>query len=111
MLKKIKGQAMMEAMIAMPLGMAVLIICLFWFHAYVRKIWVEHHLYQSLICVARREGIQNCKNVLIQRVQNFLWLGKLKKIQLKGGGNQWNGRVITKNIYGRSVFQSRVNLD
>lgn len=111
MLKKINGQAMMEAVIAMTLGIATLIICLFLFHGYVRKIWVDHHLYQSLICVAKREEIQNCKKILIQRVKHFLWLGKLKKIQLKGKGNQWKGIVITENIYGRFVFQSYVNLD
>ena len=111
MFNQIKGQAVIEAAIVLPAGAMVLTMCLFLSHAYMQRIWVDHHLYQALLCSAARQPLSHCREVLVKKIKTFLWLGKIKKISIKGGGNQWKGKVILQDVYGRFSYRSQIHLD
>ena len=56
--------------------------------------YVNHQLYQALICIAQQETPRVCQTQLIRRSQKFLAWGKLKNIQLQQKGEKWIGTLI-----------------
>ena len=102
---------MLELVVSLPIILTALCLCLLLVHTYIRKIWVDHHLYQALICAAKRQPIHICKENLIQQSKKLYFLGKIQSIQLKGGGNKWTGHVRIKNTTGQFVFQNQIHLD
>ncbi len=106
------GQAIMEAVISLPLVFTCLTLCLLFFYVHIQHIWTDHQLYQALICLAEGQPMKKCKNTLIRKTKTFLWLGRLTDIQLDKvfNKNQWKGRMTWKSLYWRLDFKKQINL-
>ena len=92
-----KGQTIIEALLVLPLAGACFIVCLLFFHVYAQYLWMDHHLYQALICLAK-EG-HNCKDNMTQKIKSFLDIGQLKNIQFKITENKWSGSFIWETSF------------
>ena len=103
--KNKKGQALTEALITLPLASACFVLCLWLFHSYTQQLWMDHQLYQSLICLAKGENKSHCKNKMDQKIKSFLWVGELKNIKLDNKNGKWSGAFIWKTSFLKIPFK------
>ncbi len=96
--KKIKGQALMELMISLPLLFTCTVFCLLVFHTYTQKLWADHVLYQALICMAQNQKALICKNQAKKKLKNFLWQAKIKTLKFKTQKNKWKGYLVIQHL-------------
>ena len=85
------GQAVVEALVLLPLVCVCFILCLFFFQIHAQHLWMDHQLYQSLICLAKGKAKRNCENQMQKKIKTFLWMGELKNIQFYKKENEWKG--------------------
>ena len=108
-----KGQAVVEALISLPLIFTCLILCLLFFYIHIQHTWTDHHLYQALICMAQGQTKEECKNQLIKNTKSFMYLGYIKNIQL--GKNlilsQWKGRLTYEGWFWKMDLKKQLNLN
>ena len=88
-----KGQSLIEFMI---LSLALIslikgILILFWI--FISLIWIEHHLYQGLICSAQQKNINFCKNLSLQQIKKLNHLGVIKSLKLTHFKKHWKGEA------------------
>ena len=78
LLKAQSGQSLIEAVVVSFLLIASLqgLFVLSWIS--VQKIWMEHQLYQAVLCVAEQKAKIKCESQLMQNIQSFNRLGRLK---------------------------------
>ena len=107
--KKTKGQALTEALAFLPITSACFIVSFGLFFAYTQKIWMDHQLYQSLICLAQGENKTHCKQKMKKKIKIFLWTGKLKNIQLHKKTQQWKGTFTWETHFWKIPFQQTLN--
>ena len=103
--KKQKGQALTEALIALPLASACFVLCLWLFHSYTQQLWMDHQLYQSLICLAKGERKSHCEKKMNQKIKSFLWTGKLKNINLYKKKAEWGGSFTWETTFLKVPFK------
>jgi hypothetical protein len=107
---KNKGQVLLEALILLPLISTCFILCLLFFHVHAQHLWMDHQLYQSLICLSKGETRQHCKRKMEKKIKSFLWMGRLNNIQFKKGGNVWAGSFNWEGGFWKIRFRKRINL-
>ena len=105
------GQALTEALIALSLTSTCFIVCLLLFHGYTQQLWMDHQLYQSLICLAKGENKQHCKKIMIQKTKAFLWIGKIQNLKLYKKEEQWKGTLTWETPFWKIPFQKTLNLN
>ena len=103
--RRASGQAMMETLISLPLISACFILCLLFFHAFAQTLYMDHQLYQSLICLAEGKPKTDCEKTLQQKVKSFFWTGKLKNIKFKKGEEKWSGQFTWETGFWTIPFQ------
>ena len=107
---KQSGQAVIEIIILLPLIASCFILCLLFFHVQAQHLWMDHQLYQSLICIARGKTKLSCETQMKKKIKSFLWTGKLKNIQLYQGKNKWKGSFIWETGFWRIKLKKQINL-
>ena len=75
------------------------ILLVFWLTA--GSLWVDHQLYQKLICLAEGRPQTICRERLIKNIQKFNPAGIITHLQIKKEKNRWEGK-IKWTIYGVS---------
>ena len=109
-LKTTSGQALIETLILLPLVCSCFILSLLFFHVHAQQLWIDHQLYQSLICLAKGKTKINCKNQMEKKIKTFLWIGKLKNIQLYKGENEWRGLFTWETGFWQIQFRKKFEL-
>ncbi len=104
------GQAVMEALFLLPLVCACFILCFLFFHVHAQHLWMDHQLYQSLICLAKGKKQINCKTRMETKIKTFLWMGKLKDIQFYKGKKEYRGFFIWETGFWRIRFAKKIHL-
>ena len=89
--KTSSGQAVVEVLLLLPLLCSCFILCLFFFQLHAQHLWMDHQLYQSLICLAQGKTEKSCENRMKEKIKAFLWMGKLKKVHFYKRENEWKG--------------------
>ena len=109
----IKGQAVVEALISLPMIFTCLMLCLLFFYVHIQHTWADHHLYQALICMAQGQAKEKCKNQLIKNTKVFMRLGRLKNIQLRKSlmFSQWKGRLTYEGLFWKMDLTKQLNLN
>ena len=108
---KQSGQAVIEMIIVLPLITSCFILCLLFFHVHAQYLWMDHQLYQSLICLARGKTKLSCETQMKKKIKSFLWTGKLENIQLHSGDKKWKGSFIWKAGFWQIKFKKQINLN
>lgn len=109
-LKKSSGQAFIELTILLPLVCSCFFLSLFMFQVYTQQLWMDHQLYQALICIAKGKQKFNCQNKMQKNIKSFLHIGKLKNINLSKKNEEINGIFTWKTPLWNIKFQKKFNL-
>ena len=103
-----KGQSFIEFMI-FSLAMISLIkgiLILFWI--FISFLWIEHQLYQGLICSAQQNNIPFCKNLTRKEIKKLNPLGIIKSLEFYKFNKHWKGEVqwhfYKKNFFIQQSF-------
>ena len=105
------GQAMIEMLLLLPLAGACFVLCLLFFHAHTQYLWMDHQLYQGLICLAKGNTHTLCKNQMEQKIKSFLWTGRLKHVRFQQWENKWTGNFTWKTGFWKIRFKKTLNLN
>lgn len=108
--KRSSGQVLGETLVLLPLVGLCFIFCLLFFHVHAQHLWMDHQLYQSLICLAKGQPKRHCENQMEKKIANFLWTGKLQNIQLYKKQNEWKGSFIWNTRFWKIQFRQRLHL-
>ncbi len=89
-----KGQSLIEALILSwaLISLMSLVLLIFWI--WTNIIWIEHQLYQGLICAAQQKDMRFCKEALLSQIKKFNPPGRIKFLKIKNFQNQWKGEII-----------------
>ena len=88
-----KGQSLVEALIV-SLGLIAvtkIILVLFWI--FVSLIWMEHQLYQGLICSAQQRNHRDCEQKVLNQIRRLNRLGKIQSVKIKEFKQEWRGEI------------------
>ena len=75
--------------------MTALIQCtllIFWIG--INVLWMEHQLYQGLICSAEQKGIKQCKETILKQIKKLNPAGDVRSLQIKNFQNEWKGEIL-----------------
>ena len=90
------GQGNLEALLLVIV--LVLIIkggfMLFWLVA--GNLWLDHQLYQHLICRAKGHSEIFCEKKLLKEVRKFTWIGAVENMESIHLNNSWMGSLSWK---------------
>ena len=92
-MKQRSGQSVIEvfciclSLILILKGMFVV----FWLTA--GSLWMDHQLYQKLICLAEGRPQALCREKLIKNIKTLHPMGTLTHSQMRKGQNLWKGKI------------------
>lgn len=98
-----KGQSLIEALI-LSLGFIILIqstLLIFWVG--INILWMEHQLYQGLLCTAEQRNIHLCRAEVVQQIKRFNPAGRLSSLKINHFQNEWKGEIIW-NFYKKNFL-------
>lgn len=98
-----RGQGLIETLI-LSLCFTILIhtsLLIFWIG--VNVVWIEHQLYQGILCFAQHREERQCKEKVLEQIKRLNSLGKITTLQIKNFQKNWEGKIIW-NFYGRSFL-------
>ena len=77
------GQTLIEALVFFLalIVMTNIILILFWI--FVNLLWMEHQLYQGILCVAQQKELFVCEHNVLTNIKKLNDLGDLKSLNLK----------------------------
>ena len=105
--KRQKGQVLVETLVLLPLIYSCFILCLLFFFMYAQHLWMDHQLYQSLLCMAKGKTKPYCESQMKRKIASFLWIGELNNIQFHKRKNGWRGLFIWETEFWRIQFSKQ----
>lgn len=66
-------------------------------------LWMEHQVYQGIVCVAQQREIKQCKDTAIKYIKRFTSLGEINSLTIKKRYNHWEGYILW-NFYNKNFF-------
>ena len=75
-------------------------LMLFWLLA--GHLWMDHQLYQHLVCRAQGQMEALCTEKLLKESKRFIFTGAVKNIKIRRQNNSWKGS-LDWNIRGFSI--------
>lgn len=88
-----KGQSLIEFTIVI-LSLISLIQCVFMlFWIFTSLLWMEHQLYQGLICSAQQKEISECKTQIKMQIKRLNPLGTIQSLKIKNIQRAWKGEI------------------
>ena len=93
-LKNQKGQSLIETAILSLVLIAItkLILIIFWI--FISILWMEHQLYQGILCSASQKNKMICKQDVLQKIKKLSPLGKIQFLQIKKIQNKYKGEML-----------------
>ena len=89
-----KGQGLLEALI-LSLALITLIYCtLLFFWMGTSLLWIEHQLYQGIVCVAEQKELNLCKQRVLKQINKLNSVGVIKALKIQNFQNQWKGEIL-----------------
>ena len=108
LLRDQKGQNLIESLILSLVLITVLkfIFIIFWL--FISLLWMEHQLYQGLICKAEQKKESLCKQKILQEIKKLNPLGKIKELKIDKTKNIYKGELLW--IFYKQNFTIKQNL-
>lgn len=97
-----KGQVLIEFIFSFILLIKFIIFLITLIYYFLAKLWISHHLHNSLICISSEHSIAYCKSKYQEKIIKNLPWGKLKKFNIIKTKNFINGKIVftlAKKIY------------
>ena len=105
-----RGQAIIEMLVILLFLTSILFSILQLSFIFGARSYVNHQLYQALICMAHAEPLRRCKKELIKESEKFLVWGKIKNIRITGGKTKWKGKLILEIYPWKIKIKQNINL-
>ena len=96
MYRQKKGQALIEFAVSIGVSCLLFFFILQFIFISGVKMYIHHHLYIALFCMAQGNSSTQCRQNMIKQIKKFVIWGNLKKVFLTGTSNHWKGDVIWK---------------
>ena len=85
MVKKVlekKGQALIETIILLPMWVLITQGMITLFIIVSGSLWIQHSLYQSLVCFAEGRKPSYCREKLLKEIKKGMPLGRVTKVDI-----------------------------
>ena len=89
-----KGQSLIESLILSFALITILKFILITFWLFISLLWIEHQLYQGIVCKAQQKTEILCKQKIRQEIKKLNRLGKIKQLQFFQFQNIYKGKLI-----------------
>lgn len=96
------GQGNLEALLLVIIFILIIKGGFMFFWLLAGNLWLDHQLYQNLICRAKGHSEIFCEKKLLKEVRKFTWIGSIQNIESIQLNNSWKGSLNWK-IGGISV--------
>ena len=105
-----KGQSHIELLVVSFVLITLVkgILILFWI--FTNFLWMEHQLYQGLICRAEKRPISMCKTKVLNQIKKLNQIGEFTEIKLAEFNNQWKGHLKWRFYKWTFTIKSQLNL-
>ena len=89
-----KGQGLIETLILSLVLIIIIkfILAVFWI--FISSLWMEHQLYQGVLCVAQQKETTLCKQKALQKIKQLSSLGKIQDLTIKQAQNKYKGEML-----------------
>ena len=88
------GQTVVETL-GLSLALTALVYLswlLFWMG--INILWIEHQLYQGLLCAAQHKEESLCKKTTLKQIKRLTVLGSVSLLKIKGYQKEWEGEIL-----------------
>ena len=92
--KSQKGQSLIETLVLSLVLITLLKFILIIFWLFINLLWMEHQLYQGIICKAQQKNDLLCKQKILQEIKKLNPLGKIKNLKIYQLQNVYKGELI-----------------
>ena len=104
------GQSLLETLIVC-LSLTSFIqftVLLFWMG--ISVLWIEHQLYQALVCRAEHKGLEHCKQSFFKNTKKLSPVGTIENIKITNFNKQWKGELLWRFFKKDFLIQQTLNL-
>ena len=88
------GQGSLEALVMAAVLLALIKGALILFWILIGSLWIEHQLYQALICAAEGRGKSLCAERMKNNIKRLDPAGNIKSAEIKQYPKQWIGEAV-----------------
>ncbi|MCZ0932555.1 MAG: hypothetical protein OXJ52_05325 [Oligoflexia bacterium] len=89
-----KGQSLVEALILSLVLITITKIILTVCWLFISALWLEHQLYQGILCTAKQKKEVLCKQKIGQEIKKLNPLGKIQSLKIKRTQNTYKGELL-----------------
>ena len=89
-----KGQSLVEFMILSLALISLIKGTLFLFWIVISLLWMEHQLYQGLVCAAQQKNLKACEAIALQEIKKLNPLGVIKSLKIRNLQKIWKGEIL-----------------
>jgi len=104
-----KGQSLTEALILSLALITVIYFTLLVFWIGTSILWMEHQLYQGIVCAAQHKGISLCKKTVLKQIKKLNPLGLIQSLKIKHAQNEWKGEIVWIFYKRKFLIQQTLN--
>lgn len=97
------GQSLIEALVISLVLIAMFQLVFFVFWIGTNILWLEHQLYQGMICTAQGKSIHFCERKALKEIQKLKSGGKVHSLKIRGFENKWKGELLWQ-FYKKNFF-------
>ena len=100
-----KGQALIELLV-LSLALASIIQILFmivW--VFINLIWMEHHLYQAILCAAQEKGQNFCNSQLLNDIKKLNPMAEISSLNFNSSKGELKWRFYKQDFVIRQDFK------
>ena len=98
MIRNQKGQALIETVVISLTWFLLIKGMVMMFILVSSSLWIQHSLYQGLVCLAEGRNAPRCKESLVTNIKKGIPLGKINDVHLQGNFEHWSG-TLNWNFY------------
>ena len=67
-------------------------LAVFWI--FINLLWLEHQLYQGILCIAQQKQKILCKQKALQEIKKLNPLGKIQNLKMKQTKKEYKGEIL-----------------
>ena len=105
-----KGQSLSEALILSLAFLTLFHFSLLTVWMGINILWMEHQLYQGILCSAQQKSIKFCRWTALKKIKNFNPLGKIQSLRITNFQNKWKGEISWSFYKKEFVIQQTLSL-
>ena len=101
--QKQAGQSLVETLVLSLTLIAVIhfTVLMVWIGTHI--LWIEHQLYQGLVCAAEQKNLHLCKQTVLKQIKTLSSSSVITSLKIKNFQNKWKGEILW-NFYNKNFL-------